>query len=324
VNGRPVGRAATRDSLAPRLARLARRLDGVAVVEGDAAIARFTTYRLGGPAAALVHARSTAALEALAEVVAAERLEVLVVGRGSNLLVADRGFPGVAVVLEEQLADVAVDGPGPVTAGGGAGLQALARAAAGAGRGGLEFFVGIPGSVGGAVAMNAGGHGRETAEVLVAATVCDLLAGGVPTRRAVSELDLAYRHSALRATDVVVGAELATTPAPVEACEAKIAEIVRWRREHQPGGSNGGSVFRNPADVSAGQLIDELGLKGHRVGGAFVSPKHANFFQAEAGATADDVRALVLDVQARVRAATGVVLEPELRMIGFDDASEPA
>jgi UDP-N-acetylmuramate dehydrogenase len=324
VNGPPVGRAATRDGLAPRLARLGQRLEGVAVVEADAAIARFTTYRLGGPAAALVHVRSTAAVEALAAALVAERLEVLVVGRGSNLLVADRGFPGVAVVLEDELAAVDVEGPGPVTAGGGAGLQALARAAAGAGRGGLEFFVGIPGSVGGAVAMNAGGHGRETVEVLVAATVCDLRAGGVPIRRPVAELDLEYRHSALQATDVVVGAELATTPAPVEECEATIAEIVRWRRDHQPGGSNGGSVFRNPPNVAAGQLIDELGLKGHRVGGAFVSPKHANFFQAEPGATADDVRALVLDVQARVRAATGVVLEPELRMIGFDDPPELA
>jgi UDP-N-acetylmuramate dehydrogenase len=317
VSGRGAGRAATHDRL---VARLAQRLDGLAAVERDAAIARFTTYRLGGPAAALVHVGSNAALAALAEVVAAERPEVLVVGKGSNLLVADRGFPGLAVVLEGTLATVAVDGSGPLTVGGGAGLQALARAAAAAGRAGLEFFVGIPGSVGGAVAMNAGGHGRETADVLVAATVCDLLGGGVPTRRTAAELDLRYRHSAITATDVVVGAELVTTPAPVEVCEAAIAEIVRWRREHQPGGSNGGSVFRNPPGDAAGRLIDELGLKGHRVGGAFVSPKHANFFQAEAGATADDVRALVVDVQARVLAATGVALVPELRMVGFDDA----
>jgi UDP-N-acetylmuramate dehydrogenase len=151
--------------------------------------------------------------------------------------------------------------------------------------------------------------------------VCDLLAGGEPVGRTLADLALGYRRSAITAHDVVVAADLATTPGSVADCEAAIAEIVRWRKEHQPGGSNGGSVFRNPPGDSAGRLIDELGLKGHRVGGAYVSPKHANFFQAVSGATADDVRGLVLDVQDRVLAATGVLLEPELRMIGFAEAA---
>jgi UDP-N-acetylmuramate dehydrogenase len=153
---------------------LATRLAGLAVVERDASIARFTTYRLGGPAAALVRIGSPGAMAVLAEVVAERRPPVLVVGRGSNLLVADSGFAGVAIVLEDEFAALAIAERGDrVVAGGGVGLAPLARAAAGAGCGGLEFFVGIPGSVGGAVAMNAGGHGRETADVLVTATVCD-------------------------------------------------------------------------------------------------------------------------------------------------------
>ncbi len=213
---------------------------------------------------------------------------------------------------------------GSVDAGGAAPLPVLARRCAGAGLAGLEFYVGIPGSVGGAVRMNAGGHGRETREVLRRAWVLDLLAGDQTARpRPVADLDLGYRHSSLTGTDVVTRAEFAATPDRPEACEARVAEIVRWRREHQPGGANAGSVFRNPPGDSAGRLIDAAGLKGHRVGGAVVSAKHANFFQAEPGATATDVARLVADVQARVEAVTGVRLTPELQMVGFDEALRP-
>jgi UDP-N-acetylmuramate dehydrogenase len=190
---------------------------------------------------------------------------------------------------------------------------------AAAGRSGLEFYVGIPGSVGGAVRMNAGGHGRETAEVLVHARVADLAAGGVVTTRDAASLGLGYRHSDLRPTEVVVGAEFRTTADDPAACEARVAEIVKWRREHQPGGANAGSVFANPEGDSAGRLVDAAGGKGLRVGGAVVSEKHANFIQAEAGATAADVRAVVLEVQRLVREHSGVELRPELRMIGFEE-----
>ncbi|MDQ1432366.1 MAG: UDP-N-acetylmuramate dehydrogenase, partial [Actinomycetota bacterium] len=179
-------------------------------------------------------------------------------------------------------------------------------------------YVGIPGSVGGAVRMNAGGHGRETADVLVSAEVVDLAAGGPPSLRPVAGLAFGYRRSAVTATDLVTAASFRVTAGAVDECEAALADIVRWRREHQPGGANAGSVFSNPAGDSAGRMIDAAGLKGFRVGGAVVSEKHGNFFQAEAGATADDVQRLVLEVQRRVHDASGVLLAPELRMVGFE------
>jgi len=265
-------------------------------VERDVPFASLTTYRLGGPAAVLVRVPDDAALAAVAAVVRDRRPPVLVVGRGSNLLVADRGFPGLAIVLTgrfEALTLPAADDPLVVRAGAAVALPVVARRAAAAGLAGLEFFVGIPGGVGGAVRMNAGGHGRETVDVLVSATVADLGAGGATRRIERADLALGYRRSALDPLDVVTGAELAVTRGDAGECEAALADVVRWRREHQPGGSNAGSVFANPPGDAAGRVIDALGLKGLRVGGAVVSDKHANFFQAEAGATADDVHRLV-------------------------------
>jgi UDP-N-acetylmuramate dehydrogenase len=307
------------DSLAHRLAT---RLPAGAV-RRDVPVASLTTYRLGGPVDVLARVTTDAELAAMAEVVAtADRTPpMLVIGRGSNLLVADRGFPGLGVVLAGDFEAVDVDRDG-ARAGGATPLPVLARRAAAAGQAGLEFFVGIPGSVGGAVRMNAGGHGRDTAAVLRRAWTLDLGAGDErPLPRDAADLDLGYRHSALRPTMVVTAAEFDTTPDDPAACAARVDEIVRWRREHQPGGANAGSVFRNPPGDSAGRLIDAAGLKGLRVGGAFVSPKHANFFQAEPGATADDVAALVAEVQARVDEATGVHLEPELLLVGFPQAA---
>jgi UDP-N-acetylmuramate dehydrogenase len=140
----------------------------------------------------------------------------------------------------------------------------------------------------------------------------------------VGELALGYRTSAVGPADVVVSATFTVVPDDPDACQARVNDVVRWRREHQPGGANAGSVFRNPPGDSAGRLVDAAGLKGLRVGGAVVSEKHANFIQAEAGATAADVRALVLEVQRRVGAASGVTLRPELHFVGFGDEGEPA
>ncbi|HEX6311342.1 MAG TPA: UDP-N-acetylmuramate dehydrogenase [Acidimicrobiia bacterium] len=279
-----------------------------------------STYRIGGPVAVLARIRSEAELAAAAGVIATHRPRVLVVGRGSNLLVGDGGFAGVALLLEGHFEALDLDAGAPddrlVRAGGAVALPVLARRSAAAGLAGLEFFVGIPGSVGGAVRMNAGGHGRETADVLRRARIVDLASGAAPTARGVAELELGYRRSALSPTEVVVAAELAVAPDTPGACEARVGEIVRWRREHQPGGANAGSVFRNPPGDSAGRLIDATGLKGLRVGGAVVSAKHANFFQAEPGATATDVARLLAEVQRRVAEATGVRLVPELLMVG--------
>jgi UDP-N-acetylmuramate dehydrogenase len=240
---------------------------------------------------------------------------VLVVGRGSNLLVADAGFPGIAVALGEPYAAITLDGT-TVRAGGATALPVLARRTAAAGLRGLEWAVGVPGSVGGAVRMNAGGHGSDVAASLVEVRVVDLASGhdGVV---AAADLHLGYRRSALTPTSVVVEAAFALRPGDAEAAGAEVAEIVRWRREHQPGGQNAGSVFTNPEGDSAGRLVEVAGCRGLRLGTAQVSPKHANFIQADAGGSADDVAALVGEVRRRVRAATGVELRPELRLVGF-------
>jgi UDP-N-acetylmuramate dehydrogenase len=309
-----------------------------------------STYRLGGPVAVVVRVTSAAQLEALAAITAVERPPVLVTGRGSNLLVADTGFAGVGVLLEGDFEMVDLEGaevvgaeaaelsggegadlPGAeatdlpggagavrtVAAGGAVALPVLARRTAGAGLAGLEFFVGIPGSVGGAVHMNAGGHGRETRDVIVGAWVQDLYDAAPPRWLTTDGLAFGYRHSVLSDSDVVTAAQFRVDVDEVAACEERVAEIVRWRREHQPGGANAGSVFRNPPDDSAGRLIEAAGCKGLRVGGVVVSDKHANFFQAEPGARAADVHALIAEVRRRVAAAFDVDLVPELRMIGF-------
>jgi len=285
-------------------------------VARDVPAAELGTYRVGGPLAVLVRVPDDDALARVGEVVARVAPAVLVVGRGSNLLVADTGFDGLGILLVGEFEELAIDET-TVRAGGAVALPVLARRTAAAGRAGLEFFVGIPGSVGGAVRMNAGGHGCETRDVLVRARVRELTAARC-TERDPASLALGYRTSTIGPSDVVVDAEFRVAADDPEACAARIDEVVRWRRENQPGGANGGSVFRNPPDDSAGRLIDVSGCKGMRVGRAVVSEKHANFFQAETGATARDVRDLVERVQARVHAETGVALVPELVMIGFD------
>jgi UDP-N-acetylmuramate dehydrogenase len=306
----------------------------------DASIAELSTYRVGGPVAVLVRAHDVDALATVADAARRYQPRLLVIGRGSNLLVSDAGFSGLVVVLEGDFETIDAPAPSPqalradtqglradtqgLRAGGAVPLPVLARRAAAGGLAGLEFYVGIPGSVGGAVRMNAGGHGRETVEVLRRAWVLDLLDADAPPtalERGVADLELDYRHSNLRPSEVVTAAEFTVTRDDPAACEARVAEIVRWRREHQPGGQNAGSVFRNPAGDSAGRLIDAAGLKGLRVGGAVVSEKHANFFQADAGATARDVLDLVAEVQRRVAKASGVELVPELHVVG-DDAGE--
>jgi UDP-N-acetylmuramate dehydrogenase len=263
-------------------------------------------------------------LREVAELVRTEGAATLVVGKGSNLLVADAGFPGIAVALGDAFAEVAIDvdvdgTTARVRAGGATPLPVLARRTAAAGVRGLEWAVGVPGSVGGGVRMNAGGHGSDVAASLVRVRVFDLATGDDRAVQA-AELDLGYRRSAIGAGDVVLEAELTATVGSADDAGAVIDEIVRWRRENQPGGQNAGSVFTNPPDDSAGRLVDAAGCKGLRLGTAEVSTKHANFIQADAGGSADDVAALIVEVQRRVRDAFGVELHPELRMIGFDRA----
>jgi UDP-N-acetylmuramate dehydrogenase len=284
-------------------------------VRPEVSLAASTTYRVGGAAALWVRVDDEEGLAVVAAAVSRSGIDVLVVGRGSNLLVADAGFDGLAVVLGEGFAAVEVLGT-TVTAGGAALLPVVARRSAAAALTGFEWAVGVPGSVGGGVRMNAGGHGSDMARVLTGVRVLDLATGEdgwVPAEL----LDLSYRHSAIGSSQLVIQAELGLQAGDAARAEAEIADIVRWRRENQPGGPNAGSVFTNPPGDSAGRLIEAAGAKGLRLGTAEVSTKHANFIQADEGGRADDVFALMAEVQRRVLDATGVRLEPETRLVGF-------
>lgn len=290
----------------------------------DAPLGVLTTYKVGGPAALLVRPATVADLVLVAEAREASGLPVLVVGRGSNMLVADEGFAGIAVWVPSMIGDLEIgergDGSTPVRAGGGMALPVVSRRLAGAGLRGFEWAVGVPGSIGGAVRMNAGGHGSDMSACLVEADVFDLRTAATSTRPADS-LGLRFRASDLTDDEVVVTATIRVVAGDRSAAEAEIAEIVRWRRENQPGGQNAGSVFVNPVpgEVSAGMLIDRLGLRGFSIGTAGVSEKHANFIQGSDGGSASDVRAVIEHVRERVAAETGFRLRSEVRLVGFGD-----
>jgi UDP-N-acetylmuramate dehydrogenase len=283
-----------------------------------------TTYRVGGPARRLVEVADADELVRLATALAGSVEpgpgDVLVVGKGSNLLVADRGVDALVLQLGEGFAGIDVRGE-RIRAGGAVSLPVLARRSVAAGLAGFEWAVGVPGSVGGAVRMNAGGHGSDMSATLAGVRVVDL-ASGEDLEMDPASLQLGYRSSSLRAQQVVVHADLQLRPGDRDAGESLLSEIVRWRREHQPGGQNAGSVFTNPQGDSAGRLIDAAGAKGLRLGTAQVSDKHANFIQADVDGSADDVRALMVELQRRVREHAGVELHPETVMVGFDDAPD--
>jgi UDP-N-acetylmuramate dehydrogenase len=294
---------------------LADRLGPAAVP--DAPLGSRTTYRVGGTAALGAEVADEAMLADVARALAGLDVPVLVVGNGSNLLVADPGFAGLVVTLGSgfEALEIAAD---EVRAGGALALPTLARRTVAAGLTGLEWAVGVPGTVGGAVRMNAGGHGSDTVATLVTYRVVDLATARV-TDHPTADLGASYRRTRVGATDVVVSATHRLEPGDPLAGRAAIDEIVRWRRANQPGGANAGSVFTNPVDDSAGRLIDACGLKGLRIGTAEVSPKHANFIQADRGGSADDVRRVMDRVRRVVADETGVELTTEVRMVGFDD-----
>ena len=301
----------------------------------DVPLGPLTTYGVGGPAALFLEHCGPDDLMLARQAVAASGIPVLIVGRGSNLLVADAGFGGLALTLGDDFSAIHRDeGESLVRAGGGLSLPVLARRTAALGLRGLEWAVGVPGTVGGGVRMNAGGHGSDIAATLTRAWLFDLAGAGpgpgrphereAHTEGAVevpaADLDLGYRHSSVGPTQVVVAAEFALVPGDRAEAEAEIAAVVTWRREHQPGGSNAGSVFANPPGDSAGRLIEAAGLRGHRRASAFVSPKHANFFQVDPGGSADDVRALMEEVRTTVENRFGIVLTLENRLIGFESS----
>ena len=291
-----------------------RRLRAAGRLGEDVALGPLTTYRFGGPARYLVTIDGEQDLQDAFEIATEEGLPVLPLGRGSNIVVADAGFPGVVLRAGQGLSHRSIGEE--TVAGAAVPLPLLARDAAREGRGGLEFYTGIPGSVGGAIRMNAGCHGTETSDVLISVRVFDLETSTAGDRTG-TDLQLAYRHSNLGDSDFVIEARFATVERPVAEAEETIRDIGRWRREHQPGGTfNAGSVFKNPEGEAAGQIIDRLGLKGLGSGAVRVSDRHANFFEAGAGATARDMYSLVVEVQRRVRAETGIDLEVEIRFVG--------
>lgn len=289
--------------------------DSVVVLERP--LGDLTTYRVGGPAGLFVDVTSVGDLERIARITAESAIPVLVIGRGSNLLVADEGFDGLVLRLGESFATVEIEGP-MVIAGAGASLPVVARQTVAAGLTGFEWAVGVPGSIGGAVRMNAGGHGSDMEHSVVAAHVVDLRTG-TNERLSHRALGFGYRRSAIRDTQIVVDVELALERGPVEVGQALLADIVRWRRDHQPGGQNAGSVFTNPPGDSAGRLIDAAGCKGLRIGSAEVSSKHANFIQSDPGGRAADVLAVMAAVRARVALRFGVDLVPETHLVGFEE-----
>ena len=307
-------------AVAERVARAAAVLGDIA--ERNVPLAPLTTYRVGGAAALMARPRRVGDLERVGEAMDVSGLPVLVVGRGSNLLVADEGFPGLAVSLAElgpepPAAPYRVEGD-QVVAEGIMALPQLARRLVAESLTGFEWAVGVPGSIGGAVRMNAGGHGSDMQACLVEVELFDLIKrshGWVSADR----LGLRFRGSDLASHQVVMRARIQLAHGDRDASQHELEEIVRWRRERQPGGQNAGSVFVNPipGELAAGELIDRVGLRGYRLGTATVSEKHANFIQGGEGGLAADVLALIDLVRARVAEATGFVMRSEVRLVGF-------
>ena len=279
-----------------------------------------TTYRVGGSAALFVRPTDQEELVRVAEATASAEVRLMMVGRGSNMLVSDEGFEGLVVQLGPGFERIQLSENG-VVAGGAAGMPVVARRSVAESLMGFEWAVGVPGSIGGAVRMNAGGHGSDMATVLGSAWLVDL-ASGDRFLRTVEELDLDYRSSAVGPSQVVVEADLLLRPGLLEDGERLLAEIVRWRRENQPGGQNSGSVFTNPSGDSAGRLIDLVGARGLRIGTARVSERHANFIQTERGGLAADVLRVMAEVRRRVAEDLGVYLIAETVLVGFDGEAE--
>jgi UDP-N-acetylmuramate dehydrogenase len=278
-------------------------------------MAPLTTFRIGGPAAIFCEPESEDDLIAVSAAVADTDVPVVVIGKGSNVLVSDRGFPGIVLRLGRAYRWAARDG-GSLTAGGAMPLPALAGVALRHGLSGLEFGVAIPGSLGGAVKMNAGAHERSMSEVVTAVEVFGL-SDAVTRTVSAPDAGFVYRRSALPLDAVVIGASIRLERGQDHSIRELMDEAREWRRRTQPlAEPNCGSVFKNPPGAHAARLIEEAGLKGLRVGGVQVSSKHANFIVADPGADADDVRVLIAQIQAKVQERFGVELEPEVQLIG--------
>jgi UDP-N-acetylenolpyruvoylglucosamine reductase len=283
-------------------------------IEERVALARFTTLGTGGPARAVARPETIDQLEEALRWASEHELPVATVGLGSNLLVADEGVEALVLKLSGDLAAVEVDG-GLVRAGGGATNAVALHRAREAELGGFEFACAIPGTAGGGVWMNAGAYGSDYAQVLERALVVD--AGG--SRWLTPEdLGLSYRHSELRHGQVVAAVELRLHPRPGDDIKATIGELQAQRKAAQPTNKRTfGSVFKNPdQELTAGRLLDACGLRGHRIGGAQISPRHANFIENADGARTADALALMAEARRRAREQYGVELRHEVELLG--------
>ena len=292
-------------------------------VQPDYPLARLTTIRTGGPADFFARPDSPERLSELLAWAAADAIEVGVVGSGSNLLVADAGFPGLVVKLDGSLAAIEQEGS-RLLCGGGARLPQAAARAARAGLSGLEFGVNIPGTVGGAVKMNANAYGGDLARVL---EWVEVTSPGGTERRHPEALDFRYRRSNLGPGEIVARASFALSPAEPASVKERLAEMRASRKAAQPSGiKTFGSTFKNPEDPrvagrTAGVLLDEAGCRGLTVGGARFSEKHANFVENLGDATTADVVALMAEGRRRVRERFGVELEAEVQVLGEVEAA---
>jgi UDP-N-acetylmuramate dehydrogenase len=283
-------------------------------IEKGVLLSRLTTVGIGGPALAFARPRSVAELEEALAWAAERDVPVRPVGLGSNLLAADDGVDALVVRLAGDLAAVEARDSLLVAGGGAPNAVCLHRARA-AGLGGLEFASAIPGTAGGGVRMNAGAYGSDWKAVLERALVVD--AGGARWL-ANQELELSYRHSAVRPGQVVARVEFRLVPRSEDEVKQTVAELLARRKATQPTNKRTfGSVFKNPAhELGAGRMIEECGLKGHRIGGARISPRHANFIENAGGATALDAIALMVEARRRAHERFGVVLEREVELLG--------
>ena len=284
-------------------------------IEPGYPLSKLTTIGAGGPATAFARPESLAELEEALAWAGERGLEAVAVGLGSNLLAADDGVPALVVRLAGDLAAVEVDGE-LLRAGGGATNAVCLHRARAAGLGGFEFACAIPGTAGGGVRMNAGAYGSDWTAILERALVVSADGSGWLTP---AELGLSYRHSDLAAGQVVARVEYRLEPRPVEKIKAEVAELVARRKATQPTNKRTfGSVFKNPpGELGAGRMLELCGLKGHRIGGAVVSPRHANFIENADGATSADCVALMAEARRRAREQFGVELEHEVVLWGL-------
>ena len=283
-------------------------------VSENMALSKFTTLGTGGPARWFARPETTEELVELLAWAEERGAPIAAVGLGSNLLVADEGFPGLALKLDGVLA-IAKIGGGTLMAGGGAPLAVCLHRVRAAGLGGFEFACAIPGTVGGGVRMNAGAYGGDIEGVLDRALVADARGTRWLTPR---ELGLRYRRSDLQPGQVVAGAEFRLEPRPEEEIRAVVTAMQERRKEAQPTNKRTfGSVFKNPDhELTAGRMLEACGLRGHQIGGAQISPKHANFIENAGGARSSDALALIAEARRRALERFGVRLEPEVQLLG--------